>query len=157
MKNSKVETAPKNEDKKRIEELEIQLKTALSDFQNMKRDMEKRLEFERLLVKSDLLKSVICLADDIDLAMDNAKEEKGWKEGLTIILEKFKKTIGEMGAEVIAVKDGDKFDASVHEAVGVVDGEKEGTIAKVLQNGYRMGEVIIRPARVLVIKHQVKK
>lgn len=138
----------------REKELEGQLKKALADYQNLKRDMEKRLEFEGDLVKADLLRSVIEIADDIDLALDHTEDEKGWRDGVSQILEKFRATIEEMGAEVIACSKGDTFDPQIHEAVGVVYGDKDGKIAQVVQNGYIIGDKVVRPARVIV--HKIK-
>ena len=136
----------------REQELENQLKQALADYQNLKRDMQKRLDFEEEVIRADVLKSVIELADDIDLAVDHVDDEKGWREGVSMILEKFRKVIDDMGAEIMEVKPGDEFDPEIHEAVGVVYEGKDGTIASILQNGYKMGDIIVRPARVVVNK-----
>ena len=48
---------------------------------------------------------------------------------------------------------GEKFDPSVHEALSArpaADGEEAGIVAETLQRGYSLGEVLIRPARVVV-------
>jgi molecular chaperone GrpE len=154
--------APQNEEQKaekmtREEELENQLKQALADYQNLKRDMQKRLDFEEELIRADMLKSIIELADDIDVAVDHVEDEKGWREGVTMILEKFRKVIENVGAEIIETKQGDAFDADIHEAVGVVYEGEDGTIACVVQNGYRLGNIVVRPARVIVTKMNNKK
>jgi molecular chaperone GrpE len=143
--------------KKEIETLESQLRGALSDYQNLKREMEKRLDLERNLIRRELVEDVIGLADDIDIAIDHVEDEKGWREGVSQILEKFRKTIKDMGAEIIKCKPGDKFDSSIHEAVAVSDKGKDGTIQTVVQNGYRVGDIVIRPARVIVNKISNKK
>lgn len=139
---------------KKVEELENKLKKALADYQNLKKDMDKRLDFESNLLRADLLRSVVDIADDIDVAIDHVKDEKGWREGVTMILEKFRSSIEGMGAEMIECKPGDQFNAELHEAIGVVYEGDPGTIAKVIQNGYRIGETIIRPSRVMVNKGQ---
>ncbi len=135
-----------------IEQLENKLKKALADYQNLKKEMERRLDFERNMIRKELIHEVISLADDIDIAIDHVEDEKGWREGITRILEKFRKTLDDMGAELIKTKQGDKFDASIHEAVGVTHKGEPGTIATVVQNGYRLGDVVIRPVRVIVNK-----
>lgn len=136
----------------KLEETKDQLKKALADYQNLKKDMDKRLEFERGLIRATLLKRMIELSDDIDVAIDHVRDEKGWREGVTQILEKSRNIITDMGAELIDTKTGDDFDPGVHEAVAVAHGGEDGTISKVLQNGYRIGDMIIRPARVIVYK-----
>jgi molecular chaperone GrpE len=48
--------------------------------------------------------------------------------------------------------EGERFDPQVHEAVAQVpfEGAESGTVVEVYQRGYRLGEVVIRPARVVV-------
>ena len=48
---------------------------------------------------------------------------------------------------------GEKFDPSLHEALSArpaTDGEEPGVVAETLQRGYALGDVLIRPARVVV-------
>ena len=48
---------------------------------------------------------------------------------------------------------GEKFDPSLHEALSArpaADGEEPGTVVETLQRGYSLGDVLIRPARVVV-------
>lgn len=146
--NKKIEI----EQKRRIEQLETQLKIALSDYQNFKRDQERKLEFERQLIKCQTLRDVVEVADDIDMAMDNQNSEQSWRDGIALILEKFRKIISEMGAEVIPASEGEAFNSNIHEAVGIAHGGPDNTIAKILQNGYKVGDIIVRPVRVLVNK-----
>jgi molecular chaperone GrpE len=151
--NEKQDSTQKIKDlQEEVERLDSKLKGVLADYQNLRKEMDKRLDFERNMIRTDLLKSVIELADDIDVAIDHVEDEKGWREGITMILEKFRKTMKDMGAEIIKCKPGDKFDSKVHEAVGIAKEGDNGTIHKVVQNGYRVGDVVIRPARVIVNK-----
>ncbi|MBV9364250.1 MAG: nucleotide exchange factor GrpE [Solirubrobacterales bacterium] len=48
--------------------------------------------------------------------------------------------------------EGEKFDPQQHEAIAQhpVEGKESGTVIEVYQRGYRLGEVVIRPARVVV-------
>jgi len=137
---------------KKIAELEIQLKKALADYQNLKKDMEKSLEFENSLIRAGVLRSLVAIADDIDVAMDHVDDEKGWRDGVSLILDKFRTVMEDLGARMIEVMEGEEFDANKHEAVGVVPDGDAGKIAKVLQSGYMYGDMVVRPARVLVYK-----
>jgi len=142
---------------RKIEELETKLSKVLADFQNLKKDMKKQLDFEGSLIRVDLIRNLIGLADDIDIAVDHVNDDKGWREGVTMILEKFRTVIGDMGAQMVDCKPGDKFNAAEHEAVGVVNEGKNGCIAKIVQNGYRLNNIVIRPVRVIVNKIINKK
>ncbi len=145
-----------NRENNRENELENQLKQALSDYHNLKREMDKRLDFEQMMIRKDLVNQVIGLADDIDMALDHTEDEKGWREGVSAILEKFHGVISDLGAEIIETKPGDKFDTDMHEAVGVVSAgvqkKDDGKVTKIVQNGYKIGDVVIRPVRVIVNK-----
>lgn len=151
MKKRQLQEQPKQPNDRETQ-LDNQLKQALADYQNLKRDMEKRLQFEGDIVRADILRSVIGIADDVDVALDHAADDKGWREGITNVLAKFRTVIESMGASMVECKPGDQFDAHVHEAIGVVYEGKEGTIAKVIQNGYKLGDMVVRPARVIVNK-----
>ena len=47
---------------------------------------------------------------------------------------------------------GERFDPQLHEAIAQqpVEGAESGTVVEVYQRGYRLGDVVIRPARVVV-------
>ena len=80
---AKIETEKKSKMKnnvpqdEKVDKLEIQLKKALSDYQNLKRDMDKRLDFEETMIRKSTMRSLIELADDIDLAIDSVEDERG--------------------------------------------------------------------------------
>lgn len=141
----------------RIAQLEVQLKQALADYQNLKRDMDKRMQIGGDLVRADVLRSVIGIADDIDIALAHSagKDEKNWRDGVEFILRKMQGAIEQSGARRIECTTGDVFDPRFHEAVGVLHEGKDGTIAQVVQNGYALGDVIVRPVRVIVNKSKI--
>jgi len=150
----------KKEDKNKkakSDELENQLKKALSDYQNLKRDMTKRLDFEEAMIRKGVMRELIELADDIDMAMDSVHDEKGWREGVSNILNKFYTVIAGIGGQMIEVKKGDNFDPEKHEAVGTVSEGEDGKIVKVVQNGYTLNDMVVRPSRVIVCKSENKK
>ncbi len=56
-----------------------------------------------------------------------------------------------MGVEPFS-PEGEPFDPQLHEAVAQqpIEGAESGTVAEVFQQGYRLGDSVLRPARVLV-------
>ena len=62
-----------------------------------------------------------------------------------------RETLSRNGVEAVDPK-GEKFDPDVHEALSMmpVEGAESGTVVEVMQKGYRLGEQLIRPARVVV-------
>lgn len=139
-------------EQKRISELETQLKQALSDYQILKRDMEKRLQFEGDMVRADVLRSILEIADDMDMALSHkdSADVKAWREGMVMILHKIQTAVKHTGARKIEIKVGDVFNPCFHEAVGVVHEGMDGTIAQIIQSGYILGDKVIRPVRVIV-------
>ena len=146
-----------NKHDNREKQLEESLKKVMADYQNLQKEMEKKLEFETSLIKSEVVHNMINLADDIDVAIDHIDDEKGWRIGVSQILEKFRAVIETLGAEIIKCKKGDRFDSNIHEAVGVVNEGKEDSVARLVQNGYKINDIVVRPARVIVNKISKKK
>ena len=73
--------------------------------------------------------------------------------GVEYIHQQLLKVLADNGVTPISVKEGDAFDANLHEPMDNVETEdekKDHTIAVVVQSGYKMGERVFRPARVKV-------
>lgn len=138
-------------------------KRAQADYQNLRKEVEKeRVEFvkyanERLL--HDLLPSF----DPFETAMKHAPEfpslteaerktYRNWLQGLQAVRSLWEQTLRGLGLERI-VADG-AFDPRWHEAVGEEPAEEKnpGDIVRVIHDGWRWGEKVLRPARVIVAK-----
>ncbi len=80
-----------------------------------------------------------------------AEDEDPLLAGVRLVRSELSAALARLGVEAFAPL-GEAFDPNLHEAVAQqpVEGAASGDIAEVFQNGYRMGETIIRPARVLV-------
>jgi molecular chaperone GrpE len=104
---------------------------------------------ERGVVK--LAKELLPALDNLDRAIDAAEDEDPLLAGVRLVRSELGGALARLGIEAFAPL-GEVFDPNLHEAVAQqpVDGATSGTVAEVFQNGYRMGETIIRPARVLV-------
>ena len=79
---------------------------------------------------------------------------KSWIDGLLATLSKMSNALGKLDVKSLESNEGDQFDSDIHEAVGVVTEGTPGTIAKVVQQGFVIGEdnKIVRPTRVIVVK-----
>ncbi len=146
--------AKKKTDK--TQELENQLKRALADYANL----QKRIEGERREL-AEYFKSVCAfkflpVIDSLEAALKTVNQEAagGIEQGLKLAAEQFKKVLEEEGVE--EVKIGDGFNPSLHEAVEVVTGKQDNKIVEVVAKGYKLGEKILRPAKVKVEKREEK-
>ena len=113
--------------------------------------------------KADLIKSAaeklmvaeLPVVDDMDRALDNM--EKGMDaeaciEGFRLIAQKFKNILTQNGLEKIETE-GQDFDTDYHEAIALIPApteELKGKILDCVQQGYKLGDKVIRHAKVAV-------
>jgi molecular chaperone GrpE len=98
-----------------------------------------------------LVKELLPVLDDLERALEAAEahEEAKLEEGVALVTRAFAGILRKEGLEEIPV-DG-KFDPHVHEALLSQPSEaEEGSILEVIQKGYRLGDRVIRPARVVI-------
>lgn len=147
-----------NKDKKNNKtiELENQLKKALADYINLERDMDRRIEMRSVALKTQLAMHLLDVLDASDLAIkskENIQMEgdvQAWGDGIVAILKQIEKSLELLGIQKMEVKAGDVFDSGLHEALSMVPEGEKGKIYSVINNGYVLGEYVIRPARVIV-------
>jgi molecular chaperone GrpE len=95
--------------------------------------------------------------DDFERALAHAEAQEGDEEhhltkGIRLAREQLLSALRRVGIETYG-EAGDRFDPHLHEAVAQIPAGPmtvSGTITEVYQAGYRLGESIIRPARVVV-------
>jgi molecular chaperone GrpE len=122
-----------------------------ADFENYRKRVARDAAAaqERGVVK--LAKELLPALDNLDRAIEAAEAEDPLLAGVRLVRSELSAALARVGIEAFAPL-GEAFDPNLHEAVAQqpVEGAASGTVAEVFQNGYRMGETIIRPARVLV-------
>ena len=128
-----------------------------ADFSNYKKRIERDQENAKNSFKADVLKAFLPVLDDLELAYSHRPEDgeaASWAQGIELIIRKFHSLLENDGLKQIDVKAGDKLDPNIHMAVSSEDSDEFGSeeIIEVLQNGYRIGDKIIRPAIVRVAR-----
>ncbi len=126
-----------------------------AEFSNYRRRTTEEREQMLGLAGEDLIRKVLALADDFDLAIDNRPTElagDGWVEGVTAIDRKLRALLESEGVSQIEVAAGMPFDPREHEAIANVpgSGRAEGEIVDVVRRGYKLRDKVIRPALVAV-------
>jgi molecular chaperone GrpE len=74
-------------------------------------------------------------------------------KGMSLINDKLKSTLTQKGLELVEAKVGDVFDADVHEAITQIPAPSEdlkGKIIDVIENGYKLGDKVIRYPKVVI-------
>jgi molecular chaperone GrpE len=101
-----------------------------------------------------LAKELLPVLDDLERALDAAEqhEEAQLEEGVRLVQRSLVEALQKEG--VAEIETDGRFDPHVHEALlSQPDDDKEsGAILDVLQKGYRIGDKVIRPARVIVVE-----
>ena len=111
----------------------------------------KRVDRDRLVIReqalANVLFSLLPVLDDIGRAREHGELVGGFEK----VAQSLESIVTKLGLEAFA-SEGEPFDPNVHEAVSLTQsaGVTEPTCIQILQPGYRIGERIIRPARVIV-------
>lgn len=149
------ELDPLEKAQKEIEELKTQLLYKVAEFENYrKRTLKERAELI-LNGGEKIITSILPVLDDMERAIENGTktdDPEVLREGMTLIYQKFMKTLEAQGVSKIDTTDAD-FDTDVHEAVAMVPGmgdDKKGKVIDCLQQGYKLNEKVIRHAKVAV-------
>jgi len=119
------------------------------------RKRQQRLAEERIAADRErLLRSFLYVADDLERALNVDTTHVGSvRQGVDLTYQKIIQLLNQEGVEPIQSV-GQPFDPTWHEAVDTVPHQQAGvepdTIVKVTQKGYRLGDRLLRPARVIV-------
>jgi molecular chaperone GrpE len=124
---------------------------ALAEFQNYRKRVERDREAEQAGMKGDLIKKILPVLDDLERALQNRPEDDAWSNGIDLIQRKLQAILEAEGVKRIEA-DGAVFDPNFHEAISQepYDGVESDHIVAVTQQGYMLGDRVIRPAQVRV-------
>lgn len=127
-----------------------QLQRSRAEFINFRRRTEQERSLLRPLVTRDVLAQFLPVVDDLQraLAAIPAEErESGWVQGVGMIETKLSGILERSGVTQIEAI-GQPFDPSIHEAVATDPGTDGSTVVEVYQPGYRLRDLLLRPAMV---------
>ena len=128
---------------------------SVAEFENYrKRTLKERAELI-LNGGEKVITAILPIIDDMERAIENGQktdDPEVLREGMTLIHQKFMKTLEAQGVSKIETEDAD-FNTDVHEAVAMVPGmgdDKKGKVIDCLQQGYKLNDKVIRHAKVAV-------
>ena len=124
-----------------------------AEWDNFRKRTASEREQERIRASEKLVKDLLPVLDDLDRAIDHAREsgEGGTlTDGVDAIRSKFLNILGKSKVEEISALN-EALDLEKHQAVGTTEDESvpEETVVQVFQKGYTMGEKVLRPAMVI--------
>ena len=127
-----------------------------ADFANYRKRMSRGLDNQKLNNKIEIINKYLTIKDDLERAIKNMPEslfDEPWIDGIQLINQKLSNILEGEGIQPIPA-DGLAFDPEVHEAISHEDTNEieSGFIIEVVQQGYTIGDRIVRPSQVRVAK-----
>jgi molecular chaperone GrpE len=128
-----------------------------AEFENYKkRTSRERVELFKT-ANEELMTVLLPVLDDFDRALNEIKkaseENNELLKGIELINNKLRNSLAQKGLSVIDVNAGDVFDVDLHEAITQIpapSADLKGKIIDVLEQGYKLGEKVIRYPRVVI-------
>jgi molecular chaperone GrpE len=122
-----------------------------ADFINFKRRIEQERGEQARFANAAVVINILPVFDDLERAVETVDANLAglnWVQGVVAIHKKFWNMLEAMGVNRIPAE-GEMFDPAVHEALARQPGA-ENKVLHVVQNGYRLGDKVVRPAMVIV-------
>ena len=131
-----------------------------ADFANYKKEEDNRKALFSESMREHILTRFLTVMDSFNMAFTNKevwdKVDENWRKGVEYIYAQMNGIFEEYGVKAIG-EAGENFDPSMHQSVDVVATDKKEDnhkIAAVIQKGYKLGERVLRPARVNVYEYK---
>lgn len=141
--------------KKSLEEARDKFVRLNAEFDNFrKRTARERVELFKT-AGEDIMSTLLPVLDDFERgldAMDKSEDVSSLKEGVNLVYDKLFKALKAKGLESFSAK-GEVFDPELHEAVTKIpapDKKMKGKVVDEIEKGYKLGDKIIRYAKVVV-------
>ena len=131
------------------------LKRVAAEFENYRKRVLRDQESLVARAHERLVKELLPVLDDLERALAAAEEHEEGKleEGVRLVHRSLRDALTREG--LAEIETNGRFDPHVHEALLSQPSEaEEGSVLEVLQKGYRLGDRVIRPARVVVAAPQ---
>lgn len=135
--------------KDRVTDLEDKWKRAVADYRNLERRSKREAEAVSAFSRSLILINFLTILDNLEYAQKTLKDS-----GIELIIKQFSEILEREGVAQIECL-GKNFNPAEMEAVGAVEGE-DNKVIEVTQKGYKMGENVLRPARVKIGKQRTE-
>ncbi|MGJ8549074.1 nucleotide exchange factor GrpE [Winogradskyella wichelsiae] len=127
-----------------------------AEFENYKkRTTKERIELFKTASK-DVVVAMLPVLDDFERALSHIEDDKEAEElrkGVLLIYNKLVNTLEQKGLSKLEVRQGDVFNADIHEAITQIPAPSEdlkGKIIDVVEHGYKLGDKIIRFPKVVI-------
>lgn len=131
-----------------------------AEFANYKKAEDDRKAMFSESMRERILSRFLTVMDSFNMAFSNKeiweKVDENWRRGVEYIYGQMNTVFEEYGVKPVGVE-GEAFDPNAHESIELIPTDKkelDHTVAVVIQKGYKLGERVIRPARVNVYEYK---
>ena len=140
----------------KIAELESKILYMQADYQNFRRRSAKDISDARISGTANALEPFLNVNDFLgmaQMAIEKSDNVEAIKQGIMMIIQQYDRAMEELNVSALKTA-GEKFDPELHDAMSqeYSDTVPEGFIIKEVTKGYKMGERLLRAARVIVSK-----
>ncbi|PIN73250.1 nucleotide exchange factor GrpE [Candidatus Woesearchaeota archaeon CG10_big_fil_rev_8_21_14_0_10_45_16] len=144
----------------KVAEITDLLQRTQANFENYRKQTEKRLDEMKQMASRNILAQLLPIVDNFTLALKNidpAIKSSDFVQGVELIHAQLMKLLADNNVMIIEAA-GQPFDPRKHEALLKVGSEQpENTVLEVLQDGYQMYGVTLRPARVKISSGKISR
>lgn len=150
---SEVPGSKPSDNSDKVAELTDLLKRTQANFENYRKQTEKRVAELKDIAAQDMLRQFLQVADTLHLALKHAQEHpqvEDLLEGMTLLAGQMEVLLKEWGVERLSTE-GQKFDPYLHEAMMKMPSDKpENIILSEVQQGFTIHDRVLRHAKVVV-------
>lgn len=122
-----------------------------AEYDNYRKRTAKEKEGSYMNGRADAVEKLLPVYDNLSRALKQETADEAFKKGVEMTMNELVKILNGLGVEIFG-NEGDSFDPNIHNAVMHLEDENvpENTIVQVFQQGFKMGEKIVRFAMVQV-------
>ncbi len=129
----------------------------VAELDNVRKRSSRELVQSRKFAQADVLRGFLDVQDNFERALqsvpaqDDTDAPDSFREGVELIYQRIRSLLKDKGVAPMEVLE-TTFDPNFHEAVGQLprEGVEAGIVIEVVQQGYHFGDMVLRPARVII-------
>jgi molecular chaperone GrpE len=125
-----------------------------ADFDNYRKRIQRETEEFRKYAAETIISELLAIVDDLERALSHADANNEMTIGVNGIRNNLMKVLASKGLAEIPTE---RFDPNVHDALCIEYGDEDDGIAEVFQKGYKIGDRVLRYAKVRVTKKQTEE
>jgi molecular chaperone GrpE len=138
-----------------LEQLRAESLRQHADLDNQRKRLARDIDMARKFANERLLSELLPLFDSLEAGLLIAPQSDPLREGMELTLRQLHRIAENNGLVEVAPAPGETFDPERHQAMSMVDaqGVHPGAVAQLFQKGYLLNERLLRPALVVVARH----